>query len=599
MSMQTTTATKRVLVAAVSAAIMTMIPSAAWAQYQTSNSTGRLLDANNRLGSDGVNDRRAIQGGYSADDVVYGNVTRGRQFRGNASGDPRAFRGNIDQPSADFVRDAGPSAFQRGGTNDPSTAQRWWGDEKGVNAPQGFQQLTPGSPGQFVATISPYRTPGDLSLNAAIPNPMLGLAIPAASDMKVPATEGLATDAANAHKGEAGLETGEEGAEPGATLPQQQLLQRLQLDEKRIREMRQEVKEALTNPQGEQPASPDDLTIAPESPINQPLSSQVNSNLQAKAATGSLNTEQSLQQKLLTAQASAARTSDQYAEMQNRLQRFKQRQGMSDEEANRQFMKEWNQSQEAQKTAAAERDKQQQQQQLQARNAEGANPTATPKSRDVETVPQATGPDRAHIVSKLQQDAQDKTAGPLPPQPQVVMKVTSFADGVKATRLKELISHAEQRMREGKFTQALDDYDAASMVMPNNPLIMMGRAVAELGAGYYARAQVHLEQVLSADPALLMARYDLKTFYGEDRLRYLTGDLKDLAQVEQRQSRPMFLLAFIAYSTENEQRAADYLNLAEQRGGNKDFYNKLREFWKLPAATQAPAAVPAAKPAGK
>ena len=35
----------------------------AQAQFQTRDSTGRMLDANNRLGSDGVNDRRSIAGG--------------------------------------------------------------------------------------------------------------------------------------------------------------------------------------------------------------------------------------------------------------------------------------------------------------------------------------------------------------------------------------------------------------------------------------------------------------------------------------------------------------------------------------------------------
>ncbi len=80
---------------------------------------------------------------------------------------------------------------------------------------------------------------------------------------------------------------------------------------------------------------------------------------------------------------------------------------------------------------------------------------------------------------------------------------------------------------------------------------------------------------------MLMARYDLKTFYGDDRLQYIVRDLKDLAQTETRQSRPLFLLGFIAFSTENRQRALDYLNLAEQRGGSAEFYAELKEYWGL------------------
>ena len=180
------------------------------------------------------------------------------------------------------------------------------------------------------------------------------------------------------------------------------------------------------------------------------------------------------------------------------------------------------------------------------------------------------------------QQPQAETEGILPPQPDIPLKIASFAEGVKATGLKNLLTDAERAMQAGKFTQALDYYDGAAAVAPNNPLIMVGRSIAELGAGYYARAQMHLEQVLSTDPALLMARYDLKAFYGEQRLQYIVRDLKDVAQTESKQSRPLFLLAFIAYSMENEQRAADYLNLAQQRGGSKEFYDKLREYWKLP-----------------
>ena len=118
------------------------------AQYQIENSTGRLLDANNRLGSDGVNDARRVTGGYSADDIVYGNVTRGRQFRGNVnSTDPTAFRGNISRPSDNLARDAGMSVYQRGANYNPADAQRYYGDQRGVNAPPDFGRLQPGSPG--------------------------------------------------------------------------------------------------------------------------------------------------------------------------------------------------------------------------------------------------------------------------------------------------------------------------------------------------------------------------------------------------------------------------------------------------------------------
>jgi hypothetical protein len=81
-------------------------------------------------------------------------------------------------------------------------------------------------------------------------------------------------------------------------------------------------------------------------------------------------------------------------------------------------------------------------------------------------------------------------------------------------------------------------------------------------------------------------------------LKVIANDLKDIANKEQAQVRPVFLLAYIAYNTGNERMAAGYLDLAEQRAGGKDpLIQKIRQRWTLPAAGEAPAAEPQAKPA--
>lgn len=123
----------RVLFAAVS--VVTLLsPCAALAQYATENNSGRLLDANNRLGSAGVNETRRSTG-PSPDDIVYGNVTRGQQFRGRLnSTDATEFRGNISQPSDALVRDYGPSPYEQD-NGGQYAAQRYYGDSRGVRAP--------------------------------------------------------------------------------------------------------------------------------------------------------------------------------------------------------------------------------------------------------------------------------------------------------------------------------------------------------------------------------------------------------------------------------------------------------------------------------
>ena len=150
-------------------------------------------------------------------------------------------------------------------------------------------------------------------------------------------------------------------------------------------------------------------------------------------------------------------------------------------------------------------------------------------------------------------------------------------------------------MKDGKFSSALEKYDQAEQVAPNNSLIKLGRANAELGASYFARADQHLREAFAGDEALLMGQYDLRTFLGEDRLKVIANDLKDIANKEQNQVRPVFLLAYVAYNSGNERMAAGYLDLAEKRAGGKDpLITKIRQRWTLPAAEETPAAEPAA-----
>lgn len=587
--MQAKTSSQWALVLAVGGVALMGLPSLGLAQFQTQNNTGRALDANNRLGSGGVNDARSVAGGYSADDVVYGDVTRGRQFRGSVSPDPRAFHGPLTTPSDTLTKDSGPGVYERGGDYDPSRAQKYWGDDKGVNAPHGYAQLTPGSTAQFQTVTSNYRSPGDVRMGDSVFNPDPGLG--GAGNYAVLGS--LNDLGANILQAPDPLSTiqpiGQPAEKPDASRPSRQLLERLQLDEGSVRKMREELENTPADDQVSDVRRSDDLTRAPETPSNDPLGSQVKSNVATPAMGGSINTAQSMRQQLLGAPSAAAKQSSQYAELQKRLARFRVQREQSDEAANRAFMDEWTKAQEGkQQKSAAERQKQMQEQRLrEAQQPTGVASVPPQKTATPEATPTDNNqPTRTQIAAKLKASQAVKPEGLLPPQPDIPLKISSFADGVKATGLKQLLTNAEQSMQAGKFTQALDYYDAASAVAPNNPLIMTARSIAELGAGYYARAQLHLEQVLSADPALLMARYDLKTFYGEDRLQYIVRDLKELAKTEQKQSRPLLLLAFIAYSTENEQRAADYLSLAEERGGNKAFYGKLREYWKLPKSGQ-------------
>jgi hypothetical protein len=169
------------------------------------------------------------------------------------------------------------------------------------------------------------------------------------------------------------------------------------------------------------------------------------------------------------------------------------------------------------------------------------------------------------------------------------LMIKSLTADMKDSAVVNLMKEAEQQMRDGKYTTALDKYDMVEQVIPNDPLVLLGRATAELGASYYTRADSHLREAFTKNPALLMGQYDLHTFLGDERLGFLVKDLKDLSNKNKQDPRPVFLLSYIAYNTGNERNAAAYLDLAEKRAGGKDpFFATLRKNWNLPEGGTAP-----------
>jgi tetratricopeptide (TPR) repeat protein len=178
-------------------------------------------------------------------------------------------------------------------------------------------------------------------------------------------------------------------------------------------------------------------------------------------------------------------------------------------------------------------------------------------------------------------------AGPnskAPPQ------VKSFSEGFQAKGPQEILKKGDSLMKDGKWIDAIEQYNQAQQIAPNNMLITVGRATAELGGSYYGRAEADLRTAFTQDPAMLQGQYDLRTMIGDDRLQFLVKDLKDIANKNPTQARPVFLLAYIAYNTGNERMAAGYLDLAEKRAGANDtFYGLVRKNWTLPATGDAPA----------
>src|SRR6185295_9267282 len=174
--------------------------------------------------------------------------------------------------------------------------------------------------------------------------------------------------------------------------------------------------------------------------------------------------------------------------------------------------------------------------------------------------------------------------GPITPKPKPI-QITSLAAGVNAQGLAKLLKSAEDFMKEGKFGPALDQYQAAAQLAPNNSMVYLGQANAELAVGFYRKAEQHIRFAMRGDPVLMMAQFDIKGMIGEEKLNAIVKDLKEIAFKQEQDAGVAMLLAYIAYNTGNEKGASVYLDLAQKRSAGRDDFPKiLRQHWDLPAS---------------
>jgi len=561
---------KRALLAAVIAGGTGLAAIPVWAQVQIVND-GRAMDANTRAGSGGFNDARQFgpNVGLPSQNYVTGNVTAGQHFRDTVPyGDPRAFRGpTAGQRTDAFVRQSAGVPIPGMGPSNAQAARPFYGESRAVPPPPGFVQQ--GFSGGYVPAPRVEPLPSDLRAGRPFDDRM-----PAAGGVMMPGpVTGMDPTMVTASPlyGVRQWQVGDTGMPDTYT---NLLGERARggLDPATIQRMRDELRTpGLDRPQEPAPAGqPIDARrlTGLEAPGGQAVSGQPlpdRAISQGPIGTGELATGQFVRHHVLDPQM---QQSPQYAQLREARQRL-----FGDDPQLREHAESQRYNQELRLRQQLE-----QQREAETEQAPGVERRA-PEGRGVEARPQ--DPAQPPPVQREPAAARE----PLPAQRPAPVEIRSFAAGIEAQGLQSLLTEAEQLMREGKWITALQRYDDAARVAPDERLIFVGRAVAQLGATYYGRSESDLRRAFTADRNLLMATYDLQGLLGEERLQFITEDLKAIANKEQQSPRPLFLLAFIAYNTGHERSALGYIDLAEKRaGGRDDFYQLLRTHWSLPQA---------------
>jgi tetratricopeptide (TPR) repeat protein len=593
--MRNKTAVRRLSLAVIAALPAVILPGVSQAQFRANNQDGRALDANNRVGSGGYNEGRDIVQ-PSGNQIVTGNVTAGREFRGPVPySDPNVFAGPSGTDSTDrFIR--GSSGAPEYSTQVDMTQPRPFYGNRTITPPPGYVQTTNGTyaPAPLVTDTTAGQPPVGTVNNPTMSGP------PMPGEMILP---GPGTDANSILTASPlyGIRQWDVNNPNDAYFLNNYTSMggqgRGPLDAQTLERYRQELRNSGNQPPTDGNANPNQLNNPamnlPQTPENQALDSSVNRGQVGgdQGLAGNVGTDQSLRNRLLTP---PTQQSQQFAEMHNRYDRFKDEKAKTDAEYNREYQAQLRQKkaqEEANANSAGKQNQQNQPNQPILPN-QPAQPGQSGQPGQVATPGQPASPQQPaapqdNAENKESQEANANKGQPEKPEP---IKVDTLANGVQAKGLADVLRKAEELMKDGKFASALDQYDIAQQIAPNNPLIVLGRAHAELGAGYYARAEAHIREAVTKDPAVLVGQYDLRVFIGNDRLQEVVKELKNISVNEPNQTTPVFLLAYIAYNTGNERQAAAWLDLAEKRAGKTDgVYRAMRELWKLPTAQSQPA----------
>ncbi len=598
---------KLLLLTAAAAVIPVLWAGVARAQFRVDDG-GHALDANNRVGSNGYNDNgqvgpRAM--GITPNDIVYGNVTGLDYFHGSTQdNDPDINSAWTASAASDRLNAiAGPVNYAaRSGTPqntvyyNPVTLNR---------APPANFVSTPGGAGIVPAPVITNQVADSrLGLVTSTPD-QAASPLPGELDMVGPYDASGSASALTLSPlyGIRGWRTDDPSdmyfLSRYSNVQLAAPTDASKLDNASIQKMRQELNGTIVQGPNGQPAqgaqagqpngqsgntaaNPSDLTGKPS---NAAVGQQaLNSSLGSQSINSSVNTNQGTQEQVLEL-PSPSEQSTQVAELQQR--RAKLLAASKTKLTDAQAAQLYNQEQQYRSDVKSS------QQLAKPAPLAGTTPTPTSAAPSANAAPGKPGtnlnptptankisPGSPTPVKPLKPVVTTPMTPPAAEQPYVI---TSLATGIRAPGLAELLKSGEEQMRQGKFNAALDTYDAAQEVAPNNPFITLGRGFAELGASYYGRANADLRRSIESEPAVLVGRYDLKGFLGQDRLQFITKDLQDISQSEKDSAQAPLLLAFLAHNAGDDQKAATYLDMVQQRTGGKpdSVVEAMRENWGI------------------
>jgi hypothetical protein len=129
--------------------------------------------------------------------------------------------------------------------------------------------------------------------------------------------------------------------------------------------------------------------------------------------------------------------------------------------------------------------------------------------------------------------------------------LSNVPPGMEVTPFDTQMKRAEVMLKDGKYMDAVDQYQQALSMQPGNALALVGRAHAEIAAGMYQSAAMDLKTLFTQKPEMMSVRYTLNDFIPNKRIDNLMTDLLGLTTRDRSGNMASFLYCYIAYNTEH------------------------------------------------
>ncbi len=171
--------------------------------------------------------------------------------------------------------------------------------------------------------------------------------------------------------------------------------------------------------------------------------------------------------------------------------------------------------------------------------------------------------------------------------------------GSRENRVNRMLEKAEADLAGGRYFAAEGLYRQILTDAPDNPLGLAGLVHAQLGAGMIRSAAFNLRRLCEQHPELIAARYSANLLPAADRLKWVQRELQRMINDGRSPGPAGLMMAYLGYQVESPQLIRYGLAVAEASAPRDTLIPVLRAIWLDDTPASAPPTDRGAEPTVK